>query len=1415
MRRRLNVKLLIPLALAMAIGGGAIHLVHGYQEARTADFLKVHSERAGQRGDLKEAASYLTRYLALRPDSDEAFADYSLLLDRQAVTAAERFRTLQVLERALGRAPERNDLRRRIIDLAMTPEIHRFRTARDQLLVLLKATPDDGELEGQLGRCLDAFASGEDTDTKQGVDRKQLAAEAARFYESSIQHAPGRIDSYVRLAALLRGPLQDDRRADQLMAAHGTEAGKANLITANPNSAAASLARAQYRRQYQIEGARDDLARAVSLEPTNADVLLAAATLANQEGKGDEARRHLAQAIESHPTDQRIYLTLAAIETQASRYAEAVTCLRDGLRRLPGNGLIKWSLADDLIRANEPAEASALIDQLRQGREILEPALDYLAARVLLAQGEVAAGIDLLDRTRALMTGVINNAEIIRQTDLLLAEGYERLGNPDRQINACRRVLQVDPQSATARLSLAGGLLAQGRVAEAITAYREAIPFAGSARLILARLLTVQNLRLPTENRNWGEVTALLDAIGQSTPDDSEANLLRAQVLATQGNERQAHDLLTRNRDRHPDQMGAWFALAIESQIHGKPADGLAILDEAQRQIGDNVDLRLGRIQFLSRLGDESRADLTALSRDLDRFSAEDRTRLEESLALVFTQLGDDKTAASLWTKVLDARPNDLRVATMLAELALRSEPSGGRAATIKQAIARLRRIEGSEGTSWRRAETLRLLELVRQGDRGRIEEARAMVKEIQSRRQNWSFTSLLEADLDELSGNLDQALTAYQKAIEQGETRPTVVRRTVELLTRRHRIPEADRLIQRMIDQSPRSGQLSRLAAEMSLRREDRDEALNFARQAVQADSVDPAEHLWLGQVLQTSVQTEPAETEFRRAIALDPRRSEPHVALVRLLASQKRTADAEAALTEAKKRLLPEAASTALGLCLEAIGRLDQAKEQFQAAVTREPNNSGLRLTYASFLLRSGQPREAEDPLRVVLDPTSTANESQRATARRDLALTIDSGNQGRFAEALALIELNLNDDRIRSTEDQRIKALLLQGKPAYHREAIRAFEDLERSGPLGTAEKFLLARLYASGDDWFKSRDLLQGLLVTEPKNLDFLATLAAILLDHNRVAEAAGPVDQLVEVAPKALATIDLQARLLWRQGQVDSAVALLENYARTSTGDITPVASALETIGQPKAAEAIYRRLATDGAKPSATLNLALYLGRQGRSDEALNLCEPLWSKKTAAQLSSICLRILNASQSNEAQRQRVTIWLQDKLKADPNNPSLLFDLANLEDMNGHYDQAEVLLRRSIASAPRFSGPLNNLAWMLTVHGERQAEALDLINQAIAIDGPDPDLLDTRSLIYLAHDQADRAIKDLELVAASKPSALTFFHLAQAQNEAGNRQKALEMLHKAQAEGLSEQIVHPFERPRLQRLVAELARNAAP
>ena len=1412
MRRRLNVKFLAFLLVALVLGGGGVHLVHGFQEGHTASALLGRGRQAERRGDLEEAATYTARYLALRPEDDEALGDYALLLDRRAATPRDRMIAYPVMERALARSPGRSDLRRKVIALAMSAEVRRYRDARGHILTLLKASPNDGELEGQLARCLEAFASGEDTDASLAGGPKAAYEEAARWYAASLEHAPGRVASYVRLANLLRGPLKDPGRADRIIEARGANPDGSGLIARNPNSAEAHLARAEYRRGHGIDGVDEDIAQALALSPDDADVLLAAAATADANGRPDEARSRLAKGIQDHPKDPRMYLALASLEIQSGRPEEAAACLRSGLETLPGQELLQWTLADTLIRSGGLDEASRLVETLRQRTDISGSVVDVLAARILLEKGNLAEGVRILNLARATMPGSGVQQEIAIQADLLLAVAYARLDDPDRQAAACRRALAVDPKSAPARISLASALLAQGRFDEAIAAYREAIPVAASARIALANLLVSRNLRLPADRHDWDEVKSLLDEADRSTPGSDEVAILRAQVLLARGKANEARDRLVQARDLHPEQASPWIALAALAGAGGKMADVMAVLDEARGRLGDRADLRLARIGFLAQgQRDEARPALDGLSRDLDQFAVPDRVTLEQALAEAYSRIGDPDASARHWAKVLEERPNNLRAAMTLFDFALRPDTGDGRPDAIRRAVDRIRRIEGEDGTIWRHAEAVRLIDSGRRGDRKELGKARVLLGEIQARRQNWSVASLLEAELDELEGFPDQALVAYQKAIQQGEARPATVRRTVQLLKGRGREAEADRLVSRLVEQAPPSGDLARMAAEMALRQDDQQRAVEFAHQAVRADSTDPGDHLWLGRALQSSGRTAEAEAELRKSIAIAPAKPEARVTLVRLLARDGRKAQAEAAIAEAKVALPVDVAPTALASCFEAIGRPDQAEQEYRSALEAGSAKPALRLAFAEFLLRAGRPQDAEAVLRPTLESGFVATPRELAFARRDLALCLGTGGTARLPEALALIGKNLEADP-ESIQDRRIRAILLQMKPAYRREAIRSFEDLARQAPPSPSERFLLAHLYSSGEEWPKARDILQSLLASEPENPAYLSLLARVLLDHGRGAEAEGLVARLEEISPGTFTTVELKARLLQEQGQGDRAIAALEALAKPDTPDLRPIAAALEKIGQPAAAEAMFRRYVDLTKRPVAVFDLALFLGRQGRLDAALDLCEQARATCPPADFSAFCLQILGTYDPGAGRIQRVGNWLREGLKKEPDNPSMLFDLSNLEVMNGHYDEADALLRRVIAKMPQLSGPINNLAWLLAARGVRPDEALGLVNRAIAIEGPEPDLLDTRSLIYLAQGRADRAVVDLQEVAATNPTAIAYFHLARAFLDAGNRQASQETMLKAKSAGLDERAVHPIERPKYRQLVTELARK---
>ncbi len=202
MRRTLRLGRLAVLLVAVALLAVGLHFLHGFQVARNAGVLlaradeaRTHAEEAKKAGDapanaasLAQAADYLKRYLGFHPDDPDAVAKLGLVLEEQANTPLLKQRAFLVLEKAVRLEPGRDDVRRRLAELAVS--IGRTLDAREHLTRLLNGpSPHDPGLEYLLGRCEEADAH---------------FPQARADYEKAIKDGPQRVETYVRLASLLR-----------------------------------------------------------------------------------------------------------------------------------------------------------------------------------------------------------------------------------------------------------------------------------------------------------------------------------------------------------------------------------------------------------------------------------------------------------------------------------------------------------------------------------------------------------------------------------------------------------------------------------------------------------------------------------------------------------------------------------------------------------------------------------------------------------------------------------------------------------------------------------------------------------------------------------------------------------------------------------------------------------------------------------------------------------------------------------------------------------------------------------------------------------------------------------------------------------------------------------------------------------
>ncbi len=486
--------------------------------------------------------------------------------------------------------------------------------------------------------------------------------------------------------------------------------------------------------------------------------------------------------------------------------------------------------------------------------------------------------------------------------------------------------------------------------------------------------------------------------------------------------------------------------------------------------------------------------------------------------------------------------------------------------------------------------------------------------------------------------------------------------------------------------------------------------------------------------------------------------------------------------------------------------------------------------RRSAANFYLRTGQVTEAEPHLRKLIALRDQAP-NDAAWAQRVLAIALaSSGSYQQSRDALALMNLADEEDNkaipTGSVEDQRARALVLatQKGRRQRRKAIDILEKIMTQQPPTADDQLLLAQLYVSVGNWPRARERLTSLLASHGDKPLYVSYYAQTLLRRGELAEAQVWVEKLRQLpdAANTLPALELQARLLAAQKRPAEVVALVR--AALARKEVQPAGqdslepwavSLLDELSQADPAEKSYATTAEKLArayvarKPEKVLLLIHCLGKQGRVAEVLDLCAGAWKTCPPEAVANACMAALHAAPPTAAQVQRVDHWLETARRKHPDSAQLLVCQADLRDLQGRYPEAVELYRQALKKDSDHVMALNNLAYLLILKDRNSTAATELLDHAVAVAGPLPELLDTRALIHLARGHAEAARKDLEEGLAEAPRGALFFHLAQAHHLARNRSAAVLALQKANKVGLQAAQLHALERTAYQQLSAEL------
>jgi cellulose synthase operon protein C len=376
--------------------------------------------------------------------------------------------------------------------------------------------------------------------------------------------------------------------------------------------------------------------------------------------------------------------------------------------------------------------------------------------------------------------------------------------------------------------------------------------------------------------------------------------------------------------------------------------------------------------------------------------------------------------------------------------------------------------------------------------------------------------------------------------------------------------------------------------------------------------------------------------------------------------------------------------------------------------------------------------------------------------------------------------------------------------------------------------------LARFYEINGDWPKAREKYRELNLRTKNFWDvetlnrrsvFLAQFADALLRHRRpgekqdLADAQEFVDELKKLQPNALSTLVLQVELDRVHDQLDRAAERIRAFAadrpQLASNVMETLANLAEKLGGIKLAEQLYRRHAKLSATTRGKIALAKFLGHHDRTDEALDILEPHWANPGEIErMAGTCIDVLikGTKKPDPAQLERVSKWLDQALARSQSEQSktlLLVSLAILRGQQEHYQEAEDLYQRAIKQGDRSGVSHNNVAMLMAVKDGKGGEALPYINRAIELQGPQPDLLDTRGVVYLTAGDSQHAIDDLEKAIEIAPKPAKYFHLAQAYLGAKNKEKARQILAEAKIKRWEESGLEPIEKKAYQRVLTEL------
>jgi len=975
----INWKLAIVLVVAVCVCVGAALVLHNWQKSSRADQARPLGLKAYEQQNWAEAAKQLGRYLAVRGDDVDILLKYGHAQRQvrplrannidQAISAYST-----VLRTGKANADQRYEATRWYIEMSLVRG--QYADAETRAAKYLDDT-DDPLLRQRLGYAL----------VKQGKTQ-----EAADVLRSLVADHPEHIGAYGLLFTVTRLQPKDFNEPPEYW--------YEQMIDANPESARAHI---EYGR-FLLGQAEDSslraeaeahFAQAENLDLSDTDVHLQLIDIQISLRQWDKAREGILAVKAETPKDARLWSLWAKLAIRSQSADEMKKVAEEGLKELSRQpwGFMLWA-TELFIRTEQFEKASQCIVKLQKvDYEGYRPRINFLEGFLAARQNKWREAAVAYEKAIALGYQSPSDSSWrheLPMVRMVLAEAYGRLGDTSRAIAQLRSYISDTPDRPMAHLRLARLLSDQEEWLDVLNHAREAqrlLPERGAieqeAAAILSEIKALGGLQGDAEEtqvvvkpQTWNDIKDRLAQLDAS-PDKSSAASLQIAVCRVE------------------------LALAT-----GDQDEALAILDELDQERPDELAMVVAGLLSAPRREGWSRRE-SFLKAAVERIEdADARKTLGLRLVQLYGQANQNDRQYELLLELAEQFPDDVAIRlNLLAMDRVRSNTE-----QAQQIVDKIKSIEGEEGPIWRieqvktwmassdflshYTEAVRLLQ----------ENIRSYPGDLTSRR--WLAIAY------GMKGERQLAVTTWKEALERAsQDSPDyglILAGAINALQQAGRDGEADQLLAQARQQGGQSLELPILKLQQYKADGDWSSASTLLSEMVQKDPTDLDLVLELARAYKEQKMFEEAREALDAFTERNPDVAEAWIEKVNLYLDPENE-DTEQALNVCNAFVEQEGTDVAYVLRAQTCMRLeryDQARDDFDRAVSLSPKKAIPRLARADFRFKRGQIKDGFDDIQeaLKLDPAN-ARVVQQARGLVDRIAFDDSSPVTAWVELVAL--------------------------------------------------------------------------------------------------------------------------------------------------------------------------------------------------------------------------------------------------------------------------------------------------------------------------------------------------------------------------------------------------------------------------